>query len=257
MSSDDGMNPIENAPQGLDRAAFNVYDQPERHVAARLDTSGFIRETEVDDNHEASSSRLGSPSRAAHFAERLRTKLKSRTEDLVHPTPENHSPSDSIAAPCLAPLPSNSIDEDRLYHSLPEHKGLQAKDLIRNPISTVQSALHGASGAKFAQVADNQVVTHGENVGLVRAWDKLESAQNEKEKNDAVDELGSLKRERQDAYVRWTMDRHVMKVRQAPPRVLERPRRQDYRKADQEGKVEFQWADYGQQVRNLFDFHTP
>ena len=147
------------------------------------------------------------------------------------------------------------MDDDRLYHDLPEHKGLQAKDLMHNPVSTVQSALHGVSGAKVAQVMDNQMIAHGTNVGLVRAWDKLGSAHNE-EKNNATIEIENLKKERQDSYVRWAMDRHVLKIRQDPPRILERPQRVSYKKLDKEGRLEMQRADYGRQVRMLFTNHA-
>ena len=249
-------NPIKTASQGLDRAAFNVYEQAERHVVAKSQASGFDEQEDSGDSHENASSHTDSSHRLAKFPEKFRAKAKAKTKELFHPARENHAPSSLPAAPYLAPYPSNSTDDDRLYNPLPEHKGMQAKDLIRNPISTVQSALHGASGAKFAQVMDNQVIAHGANVGLVRAWDKSESAQNKEEKNDAIDKVETLKKERQDSYVRWTMDRHVLKVRQDPPRTLERPRKEDYRKADREGKMEVQWASYGRQVGYLFTLHT-
>ena len=246
MASSSGSNtPIENAPPGLDRATFNVYEQAERHIAATLQASGWVEEADSIDSH-------GLASRP----KKLRAKVKTKANELFHPTRKNLTPPGSPAAPCLAPPPSDIMDDDRLYNDVPEHKGPQAKDLIHNPISTVQSALHGASGAKVAQVMDNQVIAHGANVGLVRAWDKLGSAQNEEETNNAIIEIENLKKERQDSYVRWTIDRHVLKIRQDPPRILERPRRDDYKKVDKEGRVEMQWADYGRQVRMLFTNHA-
>ena len=246
MASSSGSNtPIENAPPGLDRATFNVYEQAERHIAATLQASGWVEEADSIDSH-------GLASRP----KKLRAKVKTKANELFHPTRKNLTPPGSPAAPCLAPPPPDIMDDDRLYNDVPEHKGPQAKDLIHNPISTVQSALHGASGAKVAQVMDNQVIAHGANVGLVRAWDKLGSAQNEEETNNAIIEIENLKKERQDSYVRWTIDRHVLKIRQDPPRILERPRRDDYKKVDKEGRVEMQWADYGRQVRMLFTNHA-
>ena len=244
-SSSDSNTPIENAPRGLDRATIKVYEQAERHIAATLQASGWVEEADSIDSHGIAS-----------LPRRFRAKAKTKANELFHPTRKNTTPPSSPAAPCLAPRPSDIMDEDRLYNDVPEHKGLQAKDLIQNPISTVQSALHGASGAKVAQVMDNEVIAHGANVGLVRAWDKLGSAQNEEEKNDAKVEIEDLKKERQDSYVRWTMDRHVLKIRQDPPRILERPRRDAYKKVDKEGRIEMQWADYGRQVRMLFTNHA-
>ena len=257
MASSSGPNtPIENAPPKLDRAAFNVYEQAERYTVAGLQASGFGEQAESSDSHGIASSHTHSPHGLATLPDKLRAKARTKTKELFHPTRKNLAPSSSPTAPCLAPRPSQSMDDDRLYNPVPEHKGLSAKDVIRNPISTVQSRLQGASGAKFAQVMDNQVIAHGANVGLIRAWDKLGSAQNEEEKSHAIDEVEDLKKERQDSYVRWTMDRHVLKVRQNPPHILERPRKEDYMKADKEGRMELLWADYGRQVRFLFRLHA-
>ena len=243
--------PVETSSQGLDRAALNVYDNAERHIVAKLEASGQAGSI---DNHESISSDTEAPHSLSKTSRKIRTKIKEKAKGLAHPTHKDHTPSGPPTAPCLAPLPSKSTDDDRLYNALPEHKGPQAKDFIRSPISTVQSALHGASGAKFAEVADNQVIAHGANVGLVRAWDNLSGAQSEKEKEIAIDEVEALKKERQDSYVRWTVDRHVLKVRQAPPRVLEWPRKEDYRVKDNEGKMVLQWGAYGRQVRYILLF---
>ena len=251
--SHDSKSPMEYASQGLDRAPFKVYEQAEHHIVAQLQADGFDEQARSGDAQETRS--LDNPTRRerlANFSNKMRANVKTHTKEIFHPNTEGHSPSKSPAAPLLAPPPSNSTDDDRLYNPLPEYKGMQAKDLLHHPIDTVQSALHGASGAKFAQVMDNQVIAHGANVGLVRAWDKLGSARGEEERNDLIDQVDILKKERQDAYVRWTMDRHVLKVRQDPPRTMERPRREDYRKPDTRGRMELNWAEYGQQVRYLF-----
>ena len=257
MTSPNGADtPMKESPPRLDRAAFNVYEQAERRTVAKLQASGFGEQVESSDSHEVAPSHTHLDHGRATLPNKLRAKAMTKTKELIHPTRKNHTPSSPPAAPCLAPRPSNSMEDDRLYNPVPEHKGLSARDLIHHPISTVQSGLHGASGAKFAQIVDNQVITHGANVGLVRAWDKLGLAQNEEERNHAMDEVEDLKKERQDSYVRWTMDRHVLKVRQKPPRILERPRKKDYMKADKEGRIDLQWTDYGRQVRFLFSPHT-
>ena len=257
MPTSDSNTPIERASHGLDRAAFNVYDQAERHIVAPLQAAGPEEQAESGDDHATALPHPSSSPRLAELPTKLRMKAKTKAKELFHPTRENHTSSYSPITPSLAPQPTNSTDDDRLCNPLPDHKGMQAKDLIRNPISTVQSALHGASGAKFAQVMDNQVIPHGKDVGMIRVWDKVGSAQNEEEKADAMDELEILMKERQDSYVRWTMDRHISKVRQDPPRTLERPRKEDYRNADQEGRVKLRWADYGRQVRYSFTLHAP
>ena len=51
------------------------------------------------------------------------------------------------------------------------------------------------------------------SVGLVRAQDTLDNAQSEDQKLQAYDDLETLKKARQDLFVRWTMDRHVSKLK--------------------------------------------
>ena len=250
-------NPIRNVSEGLDRAAFNVYEHTDRHVVAPLKANEPEEQTQTENDHGTAHSSARSLHSIVHSSTKLRLKAKVKTQELFRPSHETPSPPSSSTAPSLAPYPLKSSDDGRLYNPLPQRKGLQVKDFVHNPVSTVQSALQGASGAKFAQVMDNQVVTHGKDVGMVRAWDKLGSAQNEEEKSDARDELEILKKERQDSYVRWTMDRHILKVRQSPPRTVEWPRIDDYRKADNSGRMRLQGSGYGQQVRYSIILYAP
>lgn len=230
----------------LDRSTFNVYEQAQRHLVDPVSADQAQQPTESSDNGE--NELADSPSRLKQFSQKLQSKASAKKERLLHPSREQHAPKDSISVTTLAPAPSNVSDEDRLYKSLPEHKGIQAKDLLHHPVDTVQSALHGASGAKFAAVMDNQVIAHGADVGLVRAYDKLGDAKNEEQKYEAFEEFEAIKKGRQDAYVRWTMDRHVLKVRQDPPRSLEWPQKDDYRTKNKAGNISFRWANYAHQV---------
>ena len=110
---------------------------------------------------------------------------------------------------------------------------------------------HGASGAKFAEALDNQVIAHGAEVRIVRAYDNVKSAESEDAKTSALEDLESLKKERQDAFVRWTFDRHVLKVRQVPPRTTTRPKQEDYKSQQEGGKAQMHWLDYGHNVRHV------
>lgn len=245
------MSSNEHAPIGDDRATFNVYDQADRHIVAPLKEErqkwhSYPTSSASDEDHaDARPSGLAKIRRASH---KVRSKAKAKTNKILHPSNAQHSSHGPPTAPALAPAPSDAADEDRLFHNPPEHKGIQAKDLLHNPVNTVQSALHGASGAKMAGVLDNQVIAHGANVNLVRAHDKVASAE-EEEKESALRDVEGLKKARQDTYVRWTMDRHVLKVRRIPPHDMPRPRKRDYISEDEDGKGQLQWAKYGQDVR--------
>ena len=242
-----GQTPISD-----DRAAFNVYEQAERQSEASLrqrqDSGSPDSSASSSESEQETTDHTSTLAKVRNASRRIRTKARAKSKKIIHPTSTHQPSQDPSDAPTLAPPPSTETDDDRLYHDPPEHKGIQAKDLLRNPVSTVQGALHGASGGKMAQVVDNQAITHGANVNLVRAHDKVASAQDEGAKQDAVEEVEALDKARQDTYVRWTMDRHVLKVRRIPPQDLPRPSKKDYKEKHIDVGGLGQWAAYRMDV---------
>lgn len=105
----------------------------------------------------------------------------------------------------------------------------------------------------MADVVDSQVIALGANVNLVRVYDKAADTDNKDERQLALKELEDLKKARQGQYVRWTIDRHVLKVRRIPPLNLQRPQKKDFRIRDQKEEDQINWAMYGEHVRNLPD----
>lgn len=239
---------VEHYSEGLDRAAFNVYAQADRYLVAPLHKKHDVqkalkRSTEGGDLNLTSLNNL----------RRISDKVKTRTDKIFHPRHRKQKSADAPAVPTLAPAPSKADDDDRMYNAVPEQKGPDFKEVVKNPISSVQSALHGASGAKFANAVDNPVIAHGAEVKMVRAYDTVMSAETDDTRLPALEDLESLKKQRQDAFVRWTLDRHVLKVRQVPPRATAQPTKVDYRSVTEEGKLEMRWLDYGHDVRRALN----
>lgn len=243
-----------NASSGLDRAALSAYDQADSHIETPLqelqESSSPEESNNTAEGRDDTSSGPLSFAKVRRVSKKVRSKTKAKTSKILHTSTKQETFSGPITAPALAPTPSSKADTDRLFHSAPEHKGPQVKDLLHHPVDTVQSVLHGASGAKVAEVMDNQVIAHGADVNLVRAHDQVASAANEEDERLALEDLEELKKARQDTYVRWTMDRHVLKVRRIPPHNLSRPHKKDYEMVDERGKGQVQWATYGQAVRH-------
>ena len=247
----------EHLSHGIDRAAFDVYDQAERHLVAPIQEEGqklHLSTSGSDSNQSEPTTRPGGIANVRRFSNRVRSKAKATTNKLLHTSPKHTVPQEPSSAPALAPAPSVSADNDRLFRPLPEYKGPQAKDLLHHPIDTFQSLLHGASGAKVAEIMDNQVIAHGADVGLVRVYDKMESADNEEDRLSAREDLEGLQKARQDAYVRWTMDRHVLKVRRIPPHTIPRLQKKNFIQVNDQGDNQMQWMMYGQHVRWLFKY---
>ena len=244
---------LQHASTGLDRASFKVYDKaagniidtPEihRHSSSSSDNDGqFTDAEEVQaDTHPTSFAKV------RRASAKVRSKLKTQTHKLLHTSDQQQTPH-APTAPALAPAPAHNGDDDRLFHSVPEHRGPQIKDVLDHPVETVSSLLHGASGAKAAEILDNQTITHGADVKLVRAYDKAVDASDMKEQRSALAELDDLKKARQDQYVRWTMDRHVLKVRRIPPFNIKRPQKTDFIMKDQTNEGQVDWAVYSQHV---------
>lgn len=237
---------IEHLSNGLDRAAFKVYAHADRHLASPLHDKREEGVTPVSPEEHGQN-------KADQFSRnnlrRISDRVKTKTGEIFHPRHKKQKSLESTTVPTLAPPPSKAGDDDRMYNAAPEQKGPDFKEVVKHPIDTIQSAMHGASGAKFAEALDNQVLAHGAEVKIVRAYDDVKSAETEEAKTSAMDNLEDLKKERQDAFVRWTVDRHVLKVRQVPPRTISQPKRGDYNSSDKDGKKTMQWLEYGHDVR--------
>lgn len=246
---------VEHAASGLARAPFNVYDKNDRQLIAPLQEHAYNSSStssdgdDYDNGNDEANTSPKSFANVRRVSAKVRSKVKTRTHKILHTSHEQHA-ARIPTAPALAPPPTHDGDDDRLFHPTPEHKGPEVKDLLHNPVDTISSLLHGASGAKMAAVMDNQVIAHGADVNLVHVYDKVADAENKEEEQSALGELEDLKKTRQDQFVRWTMDRHVLKVRRIPPLSLQRPQPKDFKMGDQEGG-QVDWALYSQHVRAL------
>ena len=241
---------VEHLSQGLDRSTYNVYHNPEHHLISPLQSEKLEgRSSSSSSNLADEGTKLSGKSKLRRISKKFSKNVKTKTDTIFHPTHHKKEKStDSTTAPTLAPPPTGEADNDRLFHEAPEQKGPSFKEVVKNPVSTVQSALHGASGAKFAETMDNQVIAHGAEVRLVRAYDEVVNAESEKDKVNAADNLEELKKARQDSFVRWTMDRHVLMVRRVPPRTIPWPKSEDFKAKNENGETHTQWAAYGHHV---------
>ncbi|KAL8869908.1 MAG: hypothetical protein Q9174_003920 [Haloplaca sp. 1 TL-2023] len=196
MASFEGSQPeTEHQSQSLDRATFGTYhltptqgDLPDEPLCNSIGTKQPSVEVERE-------------SRLRQFSQKLKG-VKHNANNIIHHSIRNTSRSPAVpTASTLAPLPAEEAEDDRLFYDAPEQEGPNFKEVLKNPVSTVQSALHGASGAKFAETMDNQVIAHGAEVRIVRAYDKVLGATSKEAHVKAVDNLEDLKKARQDAFL--------------------------------------------------------
>ena len=104
------------------------------------------------------------------------------------------------------------------------------------------------SGQGNHQMAANiaaKEISHGQEVDLLNAHDRVENAETETEKVLAIQDLEKLMKERQTMYVRWTMDRHVTKCRVLPRETSVRKSRSEFETKNDQGETKLDWEAYG------------
>ncbi|KAK5045714.1 hypothetical protein LTR84_009083 [Exophiala bonariae] len=145
-------------------------------------------------------------------------KIRAAVKEKREATAKEHEPPNERTgdedAPTLAPLPPfQSIDSERLEYELNEKPRFPPlRDFIHQPFTAVQSVVQDQRGSDLAENITSPEVAHGATVELVRQSDKVSAATTEDERTTAFETLVQMKQLRQDAYVRWTIDRHVRRV---------------------------------------------
>jgi hypothetical protein len=183
--------------------------------------------------------------------EKLREKkdhAKDKLKDAFHIRKDSVEPEVHEGA-----ILANSVEQtndSRLEHDLPQHEKKTTKDLIHDPVNTIKEKVTGQGSHQAAANIAAKEIPHGQEVDLVRAHDRVNRAQTDAERLLAIQDLDKLVKERQDMFVRWTMDRHVTKVRRLPKENFPKKTVADFERWDPvEGKV-MDWRGYLAHVTN-------
>ena len=233
-------------PHGLDRAPLHQYGEskePEVTSEARSNSNSDRNTTQDDGEHDAND--------ANHHAS-TKTKLKATAKRLFQRDKSSHTEQTTQNAPTLATVPDGAQEDDRLVEDARQSNVRPVKEMIKHPFSTVTSALRSDGAEKAAKSLHNTAISHGEDVRLIQAHDKATTAETDKEKQQAIEELNAIKETRQDLFIKWTFDQHMTDVRVFPPNPIPWRRRQDFVVADDRGKTHMHWADYGQHVSGVY-----
>jgi hypothetical protein len=91
-------------------------------------------------------------------------------------------------------------------------------------------------------------IHHGQEVDLVNAASAAEEATTEKEKAAATQTLSELLKQRQSTYVRWSLDRHVTRLRVLPRDTMEQKPKEAFEETDAQGNTIINWKAYGLHV---------
>ena len=173
--------------------------------------------------------------------------LKQKTKEILHINKSRTAvTADSVT---LAPSPNPSAMPHRLDNH-PLKEGLDGlKDFTHQPVQTIQAKVERTTNRELAGNIATAEVSHAHDVELVLAGDHMTSAKTEEERSSAHQELEVLKKARQDMFVRWTMDRHVLKIRQFEQKSIPYRARAEFTAKDQSGHGKTNWKAYGNYVR--------
>ena len=180
-----------------------------------------------------------------------REKLKEKAKNILHigsntSGANSDSKGNTGAAPILADS-DNHVSKERYVEDKPEPEHNKAKDLLHHPVDTITSKAGGTAGHQISANIAAKEIPHGQEVELVRAHDALLRSRNDTERLMAIENINELLQTRQDQFVRWTMDRHVQKVRLLPPKSVPWKTKEDFTRI-RNGKKEVDWLAYGEHV---------
>lgn len=130
----------------------------------------------------------------------------------------------------------------------PEPDKATFKDFLHNPVDTVKAKVSEHGNQQVAAQITAKEVPHDAEVDLLHASEAVEDAKNDAQRLLAIQDLSKLMKERQATYARWTLDRHVTKVRLLPRDQVKLKPRSDFEKYNPQEGLVIDWQAYGQHV---------
>jgi hypothetical protein len=222
---------------GLDRSNITTEDQIQ---LPRLD-------------HDDSSSDNTQAEPESRSSSHLINSLKERKHHAgvkIRKTLHISKATDNLAS--QSPVLANSGDEppskSRLVYPLPPPDKTTMKDFLHNPVDTVKSKVSDQGNQEVAANIAAKEIAHGEEVDLVKAHDAVGRAETESERLLAIQDVKRLMKERQSTYARWSLDRHVSKIRVLPKTTMVRRAQAEFQTKDVRGQVTTDWNAYGRHV---------
>lgn len=187
-----------------------------------------------------------------HLSKRKR--LSGKVKSLLHVSDDHVNIASNVDCVTLADSPDVIPGETRLDENPPPKPGPHGfQQAIQHPVDTFKAKSQRKTNKEVAGYLLSPEVTHAQDVALIHAQDTSDNAETESEKAKACEDLEKLKKARQDLFVRWTMDRHVFKVRRlksnnVPEGRQEEPDNESSRTIGQLG-----WKVYTQRVRSILE----
>jgi hypothetical protein len=147
--------------------------------------------------------------------------------------------------------PVTEKSDSRLKEKMPVPDKATMKDFVHNPVDMVKSKISGQGNYEVAANIASKEISHGQEVDLLKAHDDVQHAETQEKKERATETFDELLKERQNMYVRWTLDRHITKVRILPRDRFVLKNKVDFQTKDANGSLVTDWRAYGKHVRKI------
>ncbi|KAI4762603.1 hypothetical protein E4T51_04394 [Aureobasidium sp. EXF-12344] len=161
-------------------------------------------------------------------------------------------PSDTATTnPILASDSAAKSYRSRLGNDLPDPSKISADGLLHRPIDTIKDKISAQGSQQTAAQIATKEISHGQEVDLIKADDRVQEARTERERVIAEQERDYLIQERQNIYVRWTMDRHVAQVR-VMPKDTGKKDRSEFEHKTLSGETAVDWKAYASHLAEYY-----
>jgi hypothetical protein len=254
MHSNEEYVAVSEGKIGLDRSVINRHDQIQLVEEDQKLKKAAIPDSQSNTTKRDEYERLS--------LSQIRSSIKERGHETVGKLKKTlHISKDSDMKDNLASssLFGDSVTEpssSRLVRAAPAPEKRTLKDFRHSPIDTVKSKLTGEGSHEVASSIATKEISHGQEVDLINAQDSVGRASTDGEKLSAIENLKKLVTQRQNMFVRWTVDRHITKVRVLPQDAYIRKPKSAFQTRNHQGDVSMDWKAYGHNVSDPVNHTT-
>lgn len=229
--------PVDKLDVGLDRAIIPETDQIQLPESCTAEKRSAESNVQPDCSVSASHNVVDSIKTKKHKAGvKIRRKLHIGRA------------SDDRDLATIAIAANHQASDSRYVVDAPEPDYATLKDFIQNPIDTVRAKVSERSHQQCVEQITAKEVPHGDEVDLLRTAEAVEIAETDTRRLLAIQDLSKLLEQRQATYARWTLDRHVTKLRPLPRDQMKLKPRSDFEKYNSREGLVIDWKAYGQHV---------
>ncbi|KAF2703530.1 hypothetical protein K504DRAFT_463583 [Pleomassaria siparia CBS 279.74] len=231
---------------GLDRAAI---DRQIQHPQQHPQTSDKVTLAHNHVGELATDSALSLKTR--HIRNSISEKRHGAAVKL-RKTLHISKPVDCAVPEAILANPIADQSDSRLGDAQPSPDKTTLKEMIHNPVDMVKSKISCRGNHQIATNMATKEIPHGKDVDLLNAKTALEEARSDAEKALATQNMDELMKERQKMFVRWTIDRHVTKVRIIPRDSFARKTRANFTTTNVHGRTAVDWKAYTHHLLEYF-----